>query len=135
MPDQDPPAFLRTFIAIVVGCVGFTALGGGIGRAIALVDPTAEAVVPVVICAALGFVIGGAFGCSVSLQARKRAHAGLASTVVFIVLLVTLIASAAVAASAGVPFLALLAAGPLLSAFLAVELSAPRTATRSEETA
>ena len=128
MPERRSPAYRRTFGAIAVGSVAFAALGAGLGRGIAAVgDPTAAVAVPVVVCAAFGYAIGGAFGANVTLQGRGFPRAGLTSTVVLVVLLVTLAAAGALSSASGVPFYVLLPAGPLLAAAVAVVLSAHPT--------
>ena len=124
MPDRPLPLYLHSLVAIVAGCAGLTALGAGIGWGIAAIgDPTAAAVVPVVLCAALGFVSGGAFGASVALQARGQRRTGAAGAVVFIVMLVDLVGSVVVGNSTGLPFYVLLPLGPILAAFLASALA------------
>lgn len=129
MPVRKLSLYLQTLAAVGVGAVAFTALGALIGRGISAVgDPTAAAAVPVIVCAAFGFVVGGAFGCNVALQARGQSRSGMAATVVFVVLLVALVASGALATSTGLPFFAFLPLGPLLAALLASELSVPREA-------
>lgn len=129
MPDRSTPPYLRTLTGVLAGCAGFTVLGALIGRGIAAVgDPTAAAVVPVVVCAACGFAAGGAFGANVALQRDHRSRAGAAATVVFVALVIVMVASAAIATSGGLPVFALLPVGPLLGALLAAQIAGPAQA-------
>lgn len=132
MSETSSASYLRTLLAILAGCAGFTVLGVGIGWGISKVgDPTAAAAVPVVVCAACGFVAGGAFAAHIVLQAVNRQRAGAAATVVLLLLLVSLVASGALATSTGLPFFLFLPAGPVLAAFLGVQIAGTAPASQS----